>query len=121
MDNRLFVYGTLLPGRAPAEIADVVDALKPVGKGTIRGKLYNFGDYPGVVLDDKASDEVHGEVFDLPGDPNALARLDDYEEFHPRDPEGSLFKRLRTTVTLLNGARENCWVYVYNRDLPKSA
>jgi len=120
MENRLFVYGTLRPGHAPAEIADVVAAFKPVGKGTIQGKLYDFGDYPGAVLDHETS-EVHGEVFDLPDDPDALARLDAYEEFHPRNPEGSLFRRVRTTVTLLNGSSETCWVYVYNRDLPTSA
>jgi gamma-glutamylcyclotransferase (GGCT)/AIG2-like uncharacterized protein YtfP len=118
MENGLFVYGTLLPGRAPSEIADVVDALTPIGKGTILGRLYDFGDYPGVVLGDNANEKVQGEVFVLPSDPQVLARLDDYEEYHPQNPEGSLFKRLRTTVTLLNGSRESCWVYVYNRALP---
>jgi gamma-glutamylcyclotransferase (GGCT)/AIG2-like uncharacterized protein YtfP len=121
MENRLFVYGTLRPGYAPAEIADVVAALKPVGDGTIRGRLYNLGDYPGVVLDDKANEQIQGEVFDLPPDPALLARLDEYEEFYPQDPDGSLFMRLQTTVTLRNGSREKCWVYVYNRELPKSA
>jgi gamma-glutamylcyclotransferase (GGCT)/AIG2-like uncharacterized protein YtfP len=121
MEHRLFVYGTLRPGHAPAEIADVVDALKPIGKGTIMGRLYDFGDYPGVVLDGDANEKIQGDVFALPSDPQTLARLDDYEEYHPQNPEGSLFKRLRTTVTLLNGSRESCWVYVYNRKLPKSA
>jgi len=116
MENRLFVYGTLRPGRAPAEIADVVDALRPVGKGTIQGKLYDFGDYPGVVLNDEANEEIHGEVVDLPRDPALLARLDEYEQFYPHDPDRSLFQRLQTTVTLRDGSHELCWVYVYNRD-----
>jgi gamma-glutamylcyclotransferase (GGCT)/AIG2-like uncharacterized protein YtfP len=121
MSDRLFVYGTLHPDRAPSEIADVVKGLKPVGRGTIRGKLYDFGEYPGVVLDEKANERVDGEVFALPRDPDALARLDEYEEYRPHDPERSLFKRLKTTVTLLNGSRESCWVYVYNRNLPRKS
>jgi len=111
--DRLFVYGTLRPGHAPSEIADAVRTLEPVGPGTIRGRLYNLGAYPGVVLDDPAGEEVHGEVFLVPH-PATLARLDAYEDYRPRDPENSLFRRVKTTVTLSNGARELCWVYVYN-------
>lgn len=117
LSDRLFVYGTLRPDHAPSEIADAVRNLTPIGPGRIHGKLYQLGEYPGVVLDDRAG-TVEGEVFALP-DAETLARLDEYEEYHPHDPEKSLFKRLKTTVTLQNGSRESCWVYVYNRELPR--
>lgn len=120
MSERLFVYGTLRPDHAPSEIADAVKTLQPVGPGTIRGRLYNLGSYPGVILDEKANEEVHGEVFVVPHH-GTLARLDAYEEFHPHDPESSLFKRQKTTVTLGNGSSELCWVYVYNRALPRKS
>jgi gamma-glutamylcyclotransferase (GGCT)/AIG2-like uncharacterized protein YtfP len=116
--DRLFVYGTLRPDHAPSEIADAVRGLKPIGSGKIHGKLYHLGAYPGVILDDRATETVEGEVFALP-DAETLARLDEYEEYHPQEPEKSLFKRLKTTVTLQNGSRETCWVYVYNRELPR--
>ncbi|HEX9199995.1 MAG TPA: gamma-glutamylcyclotransferase family protein [Acidobacteriaceae bacterium] len=115
MSEHLFVYGTLHPSRAPREIAGVARKLTHVGHGTIRGRLYDLGDYPGVILDDDATEPVHGEVFALPPDPDALACLDAYEDYRPHDPEGSLFLRQKTTVTLADGSRETCWVYVYNR------
>jgi gamma-glutamylcyclotransferase (GGCT)/AIG2-like uncharacterized protein YtfP len=121
MSDCLFVYGTLHPDRAPSEIAEVVKGLTPVGSGTIRGKLYSFDEYPGVILDDSTNEKVHGEVFTLPDDPDALLRLDQYEEYDPYDLERSLFKRVRTTVTLRNGSSESCWVYVYNQASPRKS
>ena len=44
--DELFVYGTLRPERAPAEIADVV---RLVGGGTVQGRLLELGGYPGLV------------------------------------------------------------------------
>jgi gamma-glutamylcyclotransferase (GGCT)/AIG2-like uncharacterized protein YtfP len=118
MSGSLFVYGTLRPDHAPSEIEDAVRDMKPVGPGTIRGKLYHLGAYPGVILDEMGPETVEGQVFALP-DAETLARLDKYEEYNPRDPEGSLFKRLETLVTLQDGSRRNCWVYVYNREVPR--
>jgi gamma-glutamylcyclotransferase (GGCT)/AIG2-like uncharacterized protein YtfP len=117
MPDHLFIYGTLHPTRAPGEIADVVQRMTSEGRGTIRGRLYDLGEYPGVVLDDTTKERVPGEVFTLPSESNALARLDDYEEYHPQHPESSLFRRIETTVTLQNGGQRVCWVYVYNRPL----
>ena len=119
MTDTLFVYGTLTPDRAPGEIADAVNTLTPLGPGTIRGRLYDFGDYPGVILDDSSSELVKGQVFGLPPDPDVLARLDEYEEYRPGDPERSLFDRRRTQVTLPNGSRRLCWVYVYNQGITR--
>jgi gamma-glutamylcyclotransferase (GGCT)/AIG2-like uncharacterized protein YtfP len=114
MADRLFIYGTLHPHRAPGEIRDAVKRLTPLGKGTVRGTLYDLGDYPGLVLGGAAPAKIAGEVFTLPSDPGTLACLDDYEEFRPSDPENSLFKRIKTTVTLADGTKRLCWVYVYN-------
>ena len=120
MADKLFVYGTLHPGHAPAEIADVVQTMKPLGKGTIRGTRYELGEYPGVKISPKAVGRVEGEVFLLPSDLEALARLDEYEDFRPANPKQSLFRRRKATVTLKNGNSEVCWVYVYNRAIRQS-
>jgi gamma-glutamylcyclotransferase (GGCT)/AIG2-like uncharacterized protein YtfP len=112
----LFVYGTLRPGHAPAAIAAQVGKLLEVGPGAVRGRVYDLGPYPGAVLDASAGTMIEGTVFRLPADPSVLAALDAYEGFDPTDRERSLFVRARTSVTLADGRRLACWVYVYNRE-----
>jgi len=118
MPEPIFIYGTLHPDRAPAAIAATARLLKPLGRATIRGRRYELGEYPGVILTDEAGALVHGELFLLPDPPQAtavLAKLDAYEDFRPADPAGSLFLRQRTIATLEDGTQRACWVYTYNR------
>ena len=114
MPNHLFLYGTLHPDRAPAEIAPAARRLQPIGRGTIRALLYNLGEYPGAILD-PAAPPVPGEVFLVP-DAATLSALDAYEDYRPGSPTDSLFLRTKTVVTFDDGSRKSCWVYVYNRD-----
>jgi gamma-glutamylcyclotransferase (GGCT)/AIG2-like uncharacterized protein YtfP len=120
MSEYLFLYGTLLPGDATDESSRIVSRLKRVGSATIRGRLYDFGEYPGAVLDRTAKSSIKGELFELPNDDSALKALDDYEEFNRTDRKNSLFVRTRTVATLQGGRQLNAWVYVYNRN-PGSA
>jgi gamma-glutamylcyclotransferase (GGCT)/AIG2-like uncharacterized protein YtfP len=120
MPNVLFIYGTLHPDRAPAEIAAAARRLKPMGLATIRGHLYNLGAYPGAVLDEAASATIPGELFTVP-DAATLAALDAYEDFRPDDPAGSLFLRVQTNAIKPNGSHQLCWVYIYNREVPGSS
>ena len=113
MPGILFIYGTLHPDRAPAEVAAFARRLKPIGPATIRGHLYNLGSYPGVILD-SAAPPIPGELFAVP-DAETLAALDVYEDFRPDDPSNSLFLRQRTIATLEDGTQQACWVYTYNR------
>jgi len=110
----LFVYGTLLPGRAPAVIAEVVDRLRVVGRGTTPGRLYDLGAYPACALDGVCGRLIHGVVLELP-DADVLGRLDWYEGYAAHDDAGSLFLRTVCDVTLAEGGRVRSWVYVYNR------
>jgi gamma-glutamylcyclotransferase (GGCT)/AIG2-like uncharacterized protein YtfP len=112
MSERLFVYGTLHPDRAPVEIADVVQRFVEVGRGTVRGRLFNCGAYPGVVLDSGAK-TVDGMVFAVAED--ALPKLDAYEGFEPSKSAESLFLRIRTEVMMDGGKKLLRWVYVWNR------
>jgi gamma-glutamylcyclotransferase (GGCT)/AIG2-like uncharacterized protein YtfP len=112
----LFSYGTLLPRLAPPEIAPTVRRFRRVGRGVVRGKLYDLGNYPGAILS-RGSPTVVGQVFELPDDPGVLTRLDDYEGFDPSRPQGSLFVRKRCLVRLNNGQKLACWIYTYNRPL----
>ncbi|MCI0487721.1 MAG: gamma-glutamylcyclotransferase [Blastocatellia bacterium] len=116
MTDYLFLYGTLLPGNAPDEIADTVRRLSPITQAFVRGRLYDLGEYPGAILDPSADTSIAGEVFELPDDQETLASLDSYEGFDPDEPRGSLFARVKSPVTLYGGGELQCWIYVYNRD-----
>jgi len=74
MSTVLFIYGTLHPDRAPAEIAAAARRLTPHGPATIRGHLYDLGEYPGVGLDPTAP-PIPGHLFAIP-DAATLAALD---------------------------------------------
>ncbi len=110
----LFAYGTLRPGHAPEEVADLVRRFEPVGKGTVRGTLYDLGSYPGAVLDGGSTRRILGTVFRLPAGNDILPRLDDYEGFDPQAPQRSLFIRRLYPVDLDGGRTLPCWIYEYN-------
>jgi gamma-glutamylcyclotransferase (GGCT)/AIG2-like uncharacterized protein YtfP len=114
MTQHLFVYGTLSPRHAPPEIAATVRRLRPVGQATVRGRLYDLGKYPGAVLNEKSRSLIRGEVFELPEDQSTLTSLDNYEGFEPGKRNSSLFLRRAYPVTMDDGKRVRCWVYVYN-------
>jgi gamma-glutamylcyclotransferase (GGCT)/AIG2-like uncharacterized protein YtfP len=82
----------------------------------VPGRLYDFGDYPGAILDPSSETSICGELVALPPDQTLIDELDKYEEFDPSNPEASLFIRKRTKVMLANGESLEAWIYVYNRD-----
>jgi gamma-glutamylcyclotransferase (GGCT)/AIG2-like uncharacterized protein YtfP len=95
-------------------------ALRPLGRATLRGALYDLGEHPGAVPDAASASWIGGEVFELPRDPALLARLDAYEEFTPEHPERSSFVRVRCRVALARGGELECWVYAWRGD-PRGA
>lgn len=115
MSEYLFVYGTLQPDIAPPEIANTVRQLRPIGSAFVRGRLYDLGEYPGVILDASSDTTISGEVFELPDDQTVLTTLDEYEGFNPSDHEASLFVRIKCLVILSDGRKLESWIYVYNR------
>jgi gamma-glutamylcyclotransferase (GGCT)/AIG2-like uncharacterized protein YtfP len=112
----LFLYGTLLPELAPAPLRASLAKLRRLGPGWVPGRLYDLGRYPGAVLDPATATRVVGQVFELPDEPAVLAALDAYEGFVAAEPAGSLYVREQRPVTLADGRRLACWMYVYNRD-----
>jgi gamma-glutamylcyclotransferase (GGCT)/AIG2-like uncharacterized protein YtfP len=110
----LFAYGTLQPGRAPAEIAPLVAKLEIVGRGYVHGTLFEFGHYPGAVLDGSSTNRITGTIYRLPADQDLLEMLDEYEEYFPESPHTSQFMRQLHPVHWDDGRTVLCWVYVYN-------
>jgi gamma-glutamylcyclotransferase (GGCT)/AIG2-like uncharacterized protein YtfP len=115
MSEHLFLYGTLLPSEAPKEIASIVKRFRRLGSAHVRGRLYDFGEFPGAVLDPSSRTIIHGELVVLPSDGRILQELDRYEEFDPSDPKRSLFVRKKARVQMANGSSRDGWIYVYNK------
>jgi len=107
----LFVYGTLLePGNPFA--AYLSRHCSFLAHGKIKGKLYDVGDYPGLILDPTA-DDVWGSVYLLQRD-NILIELDRYEGVGPDEEQPELYVRLLLAVATAGGWVD-AWAYVYNR------
>lgn len=109
----VFIYGTLRAG----EINDISNAAarngvqKPefIGVSEVNGRLYDFGTYPGLVLDADAH-PVHGDIYCI--DDALIPVLDDIEMIVP-GVEG-LYRVERVTVeTLVDGERKtfDCLTY----------
>lgn len=120
MSDFLFVYGTLRPAVAPPELAAVTAGFPVVGLGITPGRLFDVGEHPAAVFEERGAEFVLGDVLEVPEAPDALAAVDAYEECDPRDAAAGLFRRERVAVMLEDGAVVKCWAYAYNGD-PGSA
>jgi gamma-glutamylcyclotransferase (GGCT)/AIG2-like uncharacterized protein YtfP len=105
MTYRLFVYGTLAPGRPNEHVlADVPGEWEPA---TVMGTLLQEGwgaavGYPGIVLD-KRGGEVRGVLFSSESLAEHWARLDEFE--------GEGYERVLTTVKLKDGTAVDAYIY----------
>jgi gamma-glutamylcyclotransferase (GGCT)/AIG2-like uncharacterized protein YtfP len=106
---RVFVYGTLRAG----EVNDLnaaaqrhgIAAPTLLGTGTVAGRLYDFGTYPGLVLA-ASGGPVVGDLYDVP---EALVPvLDEIEEVYPG--QATLFVREERDV-LHHGQPVTCLLY----------
>lgn len=105
--HRLFVYGTLGPGRPNEHV------LKKIGgswrKGFLWGKLYQEGwgmemGYPGIRLEEKI-EKIQGHVFSSDRLEEYWAELDLFE--------GKEYSRVKASITLEGEQREvEAFIYV---------
>jgi gamma-glutamylcyclotransferase (GGCT)/AIG2-like uncharacterized protein YtfP len=110
----VFFYGTLLPEFVPPAMRDVVAPLHFCGEGSVRGVLFDLGEYPGAVFDEMSDKRVYGAVFQLPVDSGVLEKLDRYEGYEHGGHTASLFVRKLQPIDVADGATMECWVYEYN-------
>lgn len=110
MTDRLFVYGTLAPGRPNEHVlADVEGTWEPA---TVKGTLLQEGwgaaaGYPGIVLDDRGGD-VHGFIFSSEALSALWDRLDAFE--------GDGYARVVTSVELEDGTVVTAYIYALKRN-----
>jgi gamma-glutamylcyclotransferase (GGCT)/AIG2-like uncharacterized protein YtfP len=111
--QHVFVYGTLRAG----EINDInraaerhgIAAPERIGAAFVNGLLFDFGNYPGLVLDD-AGARILGDVYRI--DDALVPVLDEIEDVYP-GVEG-LFRshRLHVEVDLLDERQHvDCLIY----------
>lgn len=116
--NFLFVYGTLLSAASGSKGRGQRDRLhraaRVVGNATVRGRLYDLGAYPGLVIARPDDEVVHGEVLELASPfERTLRGLDDYEGIVPGNHPHNEYERRLLDATLETGDTVSAWAYVY--------
>ena len=105
MTQRLFVYGTLVPGGPNEQVLSEIGGTWKAG--TVTGILHEEGwgaamGYPGIILD-KHGNEVQGFLFSSKKLSDHWARLDEFE--------GEGYERVLTEVKLENNKTVDAYIY----------
>lgn len=95
----VFVYGTLRRGGVRA-MPELFPGSEFVGSASVRGRLYDFGEYPGLLLGESGP-PVAGEVYEVSEE--VLKQLDDIEA-------PAYYSRREVEVSL-GGGTKKCLVY----------
>jgi gamma-glutamylcyclotransferase (GGCT)/AIG2-like uncharacterized protein YtfP len=113
--RNLFVYGTLRRDTKHELFHLLARHAKFLGEAVVRGKLYDLGDYPGMIYPERG--RVIGEIYavDSPQWESVIKRLDEYEGCTTADPEPHEYKREVINAQLADGKTVPAWAYVLNR------
>lgn len=95
----LFVYGTLRRG-GENEIARLHPTSQFLRGASVRGRLYDMGGYPAIILDEEGI-SIAGEVYEI--DEETLVRLDKFELDAGYDRKAIEIKG--------DGLATSCWIY----------
>jgi len=114
--DRLMLYGSLMSHTDELADLGLQNRLRYEGPCAISGRLYDLGEYPGLVTADAGNSRVRGELYQVL-DPEALETLDRFERFDASDRAGSLYQRryLQLLEPSRHSRRIDAWVYVYNQ------
>jgi gamma-glutamylcyclotransferase (GGCT)/AIG2-like uncharacterized protein YtfP len=114
MQDRLFVYGTLMRGFDHPMAQLLSRSADFIGEARCRGRLYLVKHYPGLVLSDDATEVVFGELYRLRQPAPLLREFDMYEACGEGFVPPTEYLRNLLPVTLDDGAVSEAWTYVYN-------
>jgi gamma-glutamylcyclotransferase (GGCT)/AIG2-like uncharacterized protein YtfP len=108
----LFVYGTLLKDFKHTARLPVEEHLQFISKATIKGALYDLGNYPGYV--EGPAGEVNGELYLVSEIDKVFEVLDPYEGLFDDEPE---YIRKKLAVQLPGGEEIESWIYIFQQPL----
>lgn len=111
----LFVYGTLRPGTGHPMSVFLEKNAHCIGRAKTPGRLYDLGNFPGMLEAETSDDWVHGDLLQMSDPATVLRELDRYEECSPDDPEPHYFGRRKFPVFLKTGEQFDAWAYYYLR------
>lgn len=109
----LFVYGTLRKDFGNELHKLITRNSEFIGMATYQGKMYNIGEYPGIIPSDDSSNKVIGELYKLTNSVRLIRILDEYEEYYPENEAESIFVRNAITVSI-DGTDYESYSYLYN-------
>ncbi|MEY3321727.1 MAG: hypothetical protein RLZZ417_1310 [Bacteroidota bacterium] len=112
----IFVYGTLLP-EYNLSISNLFENEADfIGQGFVYAKLYDIGDYPGIILDKTFENKVYGNIYQLHHPESSFQILDEYEGINSTHPEENEY--IRSIVKVFTGEHElEANVYLYCKDI----
>ncbi len=113
MPEYLFVYGSLLEKIGHPQHRVLTEQAEYLGRARITGRLYDLGEYPGLVISPETETRVWGELYRLRAPRFTLALLDHYEACPPSNNRYGEYRRRQAIVRLMPGGRLRTWVYVY--------
>jgi gamma-glutamylcyclotransferase (GGCT)/AIG2-like uncharacterized protein YtfP len=112
MNDKLFVYGTLLDVDNKYGIY-LRDNSRFYANSKLKGKLFHLGEYPGAILG--GNDYIYGVILQMYNPVEALSLLDIYEEVGEDQPQPNEFIRVLTKAeTDKEPEPVECWIYLYN-------
>ena len=114
MQDRLFVYGTLMRGFDHPMAKLLSRSADFVGEARCQGRLYLVKHYPGLVLSDDPDEVVFGELYRLGAADELLREFDMYEACGEGFAEPTEYVRRMLTVTREGQTPDEAWTYVYN-------
>lgn len=116
--EHIFVYGTLRSRAKATERQLLAKHGTRIGVGQVRSASLFLGEYPYAVPDRTIGSVLLGEVYRLHPDTRmeVLGKLDAYEEYDPKNVNGSLYRR--EVVQVVVGKKHvRAWIYWYNKPL----
>jgi gamma-glutamylcyclotransferase (GGCT)/AIG2-like uncharacterized protein YtfP len=114
--TQLFVYGTLRSDPSHEMFHILARHAKFLGEARVAGRLFDLGEYPGMVLQPN-DNQVKGELYDVRPEhwDQVIHQLDQYEGCTDDDPEPHEYRREIVQAKLSNGRTVDAWAYVLNR------
>lgn len=124
MNDLLFIYGTLMAAAGDTmgrvERTRLARESRPLGPATTAGRLYDLGQYPGLVIGADPVGTVEGELAQLIDPARSLRWIDAYEGVGPGEHDQGEYRRSEIDVRLPSGVILRAWSYVYVQSITRA-